>query len=149
MIVMSELERKLSPVHRAHFTHNIISQELAEKWFDQYSSDVVPMFRDRPTGYGNRVRVAILDTGVDPIAIGIREALNNGQLHYRNFANGHDSAQDTHGHGTAVTSLLLRVAPNVDVYVARVTPDGDNWDYTKFCKVICIYIIEGCRADSF
>ncbi|KAF5120826.1 hypothetical protein E5D57_013162 [Metarhizium anisopliae] len=125
------------------------TEERAESWFDDYYSVVLPIFRDRPTGYGNRIRVAILDTGVDLEVNGIREALKNGQLHYQNFANGHDFAPDTDGHGTAVTSLLLRVAPNADVYVARVTSDGVNWDYTKFCEVICICIIEGCHADSF
>ena len=98
-----------------------------------------PLFRCRPLDHGSRVRVAILDTGIDPTVDGIKLPFNRGHVHYKNFASGHDFAQDTHGHGTAVTSLLLKVAPNADVYVARVTPDGKTWDYDKLCEV-CVFV---------
>jgi hypothetical protein len=54
-----------------------------------------------------------------------------GQIMYENFAPGGSHSklpQDNHGHGTYITSILLKIAKNVDVYVARVSEDGKMWN---------------------
>jgi subtilisin family serine protease len=64
------------------------------------------------------VKIAVLDTGLDlghPFIQGakrIKEA--------RNFVDHHSSMADTHGHGTHVAALLLKVAPYAQIYVAKV-----------------------------
>jgi len=53
----------------------------------------------------------------------------------------HHSKADKHGHGTYVASVLLKTAPDVSLYIARVFNDvgrlcdGDHDDYSEIAKV--------------
>lgn len=120
-----------------HIYSQIPRSERAKNWFADYDNGLATRLRKRPSDFNNRVRVAILDTGVDPAVHGIKRPLQCGRVIFKDFAGGPDVAHDTDEdkHGTAVTSLLLHIAPNADVYVGRVTPDGERWDLTKFCEV--------------
>ncbi|RMJ10267.1 hypothetical protein CDV36_010102 [Fusarium kuroshium] len=92
-----------------------------------------------------RVRIAILDTGIrkDDLSNRIQYALlvrkqSNCPKKDRypikdikNFTGNNDPEEDTCGHGTHVASILLRLAPDADLYVAKVStkasfdnPDG-------------------------
>jgi len=71
------------------------------------------------------VQIAILDTGVDVNHPDIRNALDRKQI--KGFfpeSWGPDSPldprHDDNGHGTHGTSVLIKTAPNVKIYVARV-----------------------------
>jgi hypothetical protein len=69
-----------------------------------------------------RVKIAVLDTGVcsnHPTM----EKHQNRLKDLRNFVDGQGGVKDDHGHGTLTTSLLLRVAPKAEVYVAKVWDD--------------------------
>lgn len=71
-----------------------------------------------------RIRVAVLDSGIDqkdPMILGaIREGRIN-RTESRDFVNPKDqSLQDAHGHGTHVTRLLLNVAQAAEIYIGRV-----------------------------
>lgn len=84
--------------------------------------------RERPDKPTDRVRVAILDTGVDVTHDDLHSPWIDGQIVYQNFVGTRsDIPQDDDGHGTHVTSILLQMAENVDIYVARVSPDGLSW----------------------
>ena len=52
---------------------------------------------------------------------------------------GNSYPEDAVGHGTFTAALLLRVARNANVYIARVTPDGSTWDSNKVAKVSKVY----------
>lgn len=91
--------------------------------------DVFSAFQ-KPELAKKRIRIAVLDTGYDPDAVffnrgrkrrlqGWQDYVDKGQLH----------AKDEDGHGTHVLSVLMKVAPAADIFVARVardTPDLEN-----------------------
>jgi len=74
-----------------------------------------------PSGLtGKDIGIAVLDTGVSPIALlkeNIREA--------RNFSNS-PVAEDRYGHGTGVASCIQLIAPEISIYSAKVLGD-DGW----------------------
>ncbi|KAI4244602.1 MAG: hypothetical protein L6R42_010413, partial [Xanthoria sp. 1 TBL-2021] len=83
---------------------------------------------------GPRVRIAILDTGIDlshphfdnsPEALSALEQQQSGPRRHRvkeskSFVGGAAGDRDNVGHGTHCAALLLELAPNADIYVARV-----------------------------
>ena len=69
----------------------------------------------------NRVRIAVLDTGIDMTNDFIRtnRARIKGKTSFLSAPE--DSCKDLDGHGTHVAGLLLKVAHNAEIYPARVT----------------------------
>jgi subtilisin family serine protease len=77
--------------------------------------------RDSPA-----VRIAVLDTGIDKKHPFIRGALRTERIIVaKSFVSGDESVDDAFGHGTYVTSLLLKVALDAKLYVARVATGED------------------------
>ncbi|WAO84616.1 Subtilisin-like protein [Fusarium falciforme] len=83
----------------------------------------------------NRIRVAILDTGIDDTKVFFRAAKQNRTrrdspvILRRSFLNG-ISVTDTDGHGTNVAALVLKMAPEADLYVAKIS-SGHEVDGTE------------------
>jgi len=90
-----------------------------------------------------RVRIAILDTGVD---------ITHPQIHAAQFrikgyfststdispefvSNSLELVQDYHGHGTHGASVLLRTAPDAAIYVAKVTDNDGKLNNDQIVKV--------------
>lgn len=83
------------------------------------------------------VRIAILDSGLDPenpFLIEDQQLANPRIKEARNFVRGtgpHDT-RDEIGHGTHALGLLLKVAPCAEIYVARIarreTLDPNTYD---------------------
>lgn len=112
----------------------------------------------------DRIRVAILDTGVKVEHDSLQAAWLRRQINYRNFcADGLDSQfpVDTNGHGTHVTSLLLSTATHVDVYMARISEDGKQYrskevtevrnfrsESTQSIRRVILQLDERTHADS-
>jgi subtilisin family serine protease len=75
-----------------------------------------------PSYLDNKIKIAIIDSGArktDSLVLG---AKNGGKLEGRNFQPGSpEQWDDTHGHGTHTTRLLLDMAPQANIYVAKVT----------------------------
>ncbi|KAG2166012.1 hypothetical protein VTO58DRAFT_108872 [Aureobasidium pullulans] len=105
----------------------------AETWFTLFETrtkEVLQPGKNRrvlPVG-NEEVRIAILDTGVDASHEAI--ARQRTQLRdIRSFVQGSDETDDTHGHGTHGTALMLRLVPRARIYVGRITvnskPDPD------------------------
>jgi hypothetical protein len=82
----------------------------------------------------SRIKIAVLDTGVDTYQSSIighrelikekRRAINGSKLDdpikaSKSFVGG--SANDQCGHGTRVAELLLMAAPHADLYVAKIS----------------------------
>lgn len=77
-------------------------------------------------GDSNRVRVAIIDTGIDLGHVDMQAAVSDGRIaKVCDWVDGRggiedESTGDSIGHGTHITSIILDMAPNVDVYIGRV-----------------------------
>ena len=80
----------------------------------------------------DKVKVAILDTGIDHshptiAALKTRKALKESDDCYKCFVVGDhygkttkEATQDKNGHGTHIAALLARVAPRAQIYIAKV-----------------------------
>jgi hypothetical protein len=70
-------------------------------------------------------RIAILDTGYSEESSYFDVPDSDRRIKgWKDFVDDSPIAKDTHGHGTHLLTLLLKVAPLADVYVARIAADG-------------------------
>ena len=71
-----------------------------------------------------KIRIAVLDSGVDDTDPTIRPAIKFGRINTwrsKSFVGRPDEwRQDTYGHGTHVTQLLLKTAPAAEIYVGKI-----------------------------
>jgi subtilisin family serine protease len=70
----------------------------------------------------SKIKIAIIDSGVSKSDMKILGAMS--KIQGRNFQRdaAHDKwDDDTHGHGTHISRLLLEIAPQADLYIAKVT----------------------------
>lgn len=79
----------------------------------------------RLTNRPERIRVAILDSGVDDTDPMIRPAIKFGRINQeksKSFVSQRPEEwrSDTYGHGTHVTRLVLQTAPAAEVYVGKI-----------------------------
>lgn len=71
-----------------------------------------------------RIRIAILDTGYDADAVFSQPpARRNRLIMWKDWVEDATKPQDCHGHGTHLVSLIMRVAPEADICVARIARD--------------------------
>ncbi|KAJ2981443.1 hypothetical protein NUW58_g6689 [Xylaria curta] len=83
----------------------------------------------------DRIRVAILDTGVDVKDIMIKGALGSRIKDRRSFVGPSPSNRiDTYGHGTHVARLLLKMAPAAEIYIAKIS-EGKNLDNSRMSSI--------------
>lgn len=70
------------------------------------------------------IRVAIIDSGIDSKDLGVSKHAHR-IIEKRNFTSPQtESYDDSDGHGTMVTRLLLEAAPLAQVYIAKITDSG-------------------------
>lgn len=110
-----------------------VSEIARPRWFDRFQQTQSLVAQSRKVK-GPRVRIAILDTGIDlshpqfdnsPEALGALEQQQSCPRRHRvkeskSFVGGAAGDRDNVGHGTHCAALLLELAPNADIYVARV-----------------------------
>jgi subtilisin family serine protease len=100
----------------------------ADAWIAELKS-TVHTYIDRPSKYPRRipaVKIAALDTGIDLKHPFINGALKSKRIQVaRSFVNNDDSPEDSFGHGTHVTKLILDVAPDAELYIAKVAKEGN------------------------
>ncbi len=100
-----------------------------------------------PTGLAERrkgmrttekIRIAVLDTGIDPTDPMIRAASSR-IIDKRSWVGSAENYTDKYGHGTHVTRLLLKIAPAAEIYVAKIT-DGKNVDPEDMSRIaeVCL-----------
>ncbi|OBT80206.1 hypothetical protein VF21_00560 [Pseudogymnoascus sp. 05NY08] len=78
----------------------------------------------------NRIKIAVLDTGIYMQDSTISQRKNSSRITYQSFVTGDPNPtepSDDNGHGTHIAGLLLRVAPNARIYVAKIS-DKDKLD---------------------
>ncbi|KAK4059079.1 hypothetical protein Trihar35433_11175 [Trichoderma harzianum] len=72
-----------------------------------------------------RVRIAILDTGCDDDSPFFHLPSNISRLKgWKDYVDGSEERVDKHGHGTHLISLIMDIATDADVYIARVAEDA-------------------------
>lgn len=80
----------------------------------------------------SRIRVAILDTGID---------MNHPEIDDDERIVGHKSwtgtlaEQDTSGHGTHIASTILKLTSNVDLFIAKITDNNVLEDTDRISEV--------------
>jgi hypothetical protein len=95
-----------------------------DQWFDQLVENVHPAISERQKGTDVSVTVTIIDTGIDCHHPLLRNFIEQGQIECKSFVEGVSNDQDACGHGTHVAHLVLKVAPRVKLYIARVFVSG-------------------------
>jgi subtilisin family serine protease len=103
----------------------------------EYQTVVTTLLSEENLENVSRIKVAVLDTGIDPSHPFIQEKWmrpetddNNDPLEDRGYfdfvseSSAPTTPEDTCGHGTHVAGLILQLAPFVKLYVARVFQDG-------------------------
>jgi subtilisin family serine protease len=72
-----------------------------------------------------RIRIAVLDTGVDSTHPFIKAAIKHNRIkRVESFVEGVKGTHDSHGHGTHIAALLLEIAPDSQLYIAKVAEGG-------------------------
>lgn len=86
------------------------------------------------------IKIAILDTGVDKDLWHrwSKDKRTKDRVSYRSFVSGDNSAEpkDELDHGTHTAGLLLKVAPNARVSIARIA-SGDDLEATETIIEVC------------
>lgn len=101
-------------------------------WFKKFE-ELQDRLPKRPATRLNRIKIAILDTGID---------LENDWIAYRagriRCWPDNQKCIDRNGHGTHVAYLILRIAPHVQIYVVKVTAANDlgTVDIPKIAEVM-------------
>jgi hypothetical protein len=91
-------------------------------WFDWHDGALSRICKLRRPSASNsqRVKIAILDTGIQlsPSNKDIYDPEDN--IQYRDWIDQDDEWRDEAGHGTHLAALLHRIAPDAIIHVARV-----------------------------
>ncbi|KAH7309953.1 hypothetical protein BKA65DRAFT_485176 [Rhexocercosporidium sp. MPI-PUGE-AT-0058] len=100
----------------------------AKSWFQSLQSETQKLLLPLRRSNGKRVKIAILDTGIDLSHPDFKEDQSVSRTNRRikipeDFLDVDGKAHDTCGHGTHCVGLLRKVAPEADIYVARVAKD--------------------------
>jgi subtilisin family serine protease len=86
-------------------------------------------FPDPVSANANRLKIAVLDTGLDTDHPDITHVLDRIWVHNRSddiFGSCENSSvKDSKGHGTHIVGLVLEYAADADVYVADITEQGE------------------------
>jgi hypothetical protein len=101
------------------------------KWADMWMLDLKSKVHGRKTQRFVRdkdsppVKIAVLDTGVDMQHNYIKGCKNANRIKgVQSFVTDDKEIDDVCGHGTHVAALLLKVAPECQIYVAKVASGG-------------------------
>ena len=92
----------------------------------QFQEGILP---EPPGPNQRRVRVAIIDTGVNGEHLFIQRKTEIPGVSFKDFMNGSDESLtpiDISGHGTFIAGLILRLAPEATVFSARVGLDSTS-----------------------
>jgi subtilisin family serine protease len=97
------------------------------KWFDLLGDFRETIASSKETG--TRVKIAILDSGIDikhRLIRPCRERIKDVRI----WTGGHEGMEDLRsgdnvGHGTHVASIILSLVPYADVYIGKVTDSGE------------------------
>jgi subtilisin family serine protease len=80
------------------------------------------------------VKVAILDTGIDATHPDVRESKHQIKA-FKSWLTSGDT-HDSFGHGTHIAGLLLELAPDAELYIAKIAEDHPS-DPSAIAEVCC------------
>ena len=118
-------------------------------------------FKNAPNLYrGENVKVAVIDSGINynhedfPVINSDSRTVDNqsGEWLYYPYSSYQSRINDTHGHGTHVASVIASqinelgcagIAPNVDLYVYKVTNSANGYEWTAINSALEYCIEEG------
>ncbi|KAI1089240.1 hypothetical protein F5B19DRAFT_467985 [Rostrohypoxylon terebratum] len=117
-------------------------QMISQLHMSEGASLAIPRRREK-------IRIAVLDSGIDETDPKIRPALKFGRIRTcRSFVGRPDQWQDSHGHGTHVTRLLLETAPRAEIFVAKIcTGKMINDEFMPGIAKAIDWAVEECDAD--
>ncbi|KAM7202539.1 Peptidase S8/S53 domain containing protein [Rhypophila sp. PSN 637] len=108
--------------------------ETSKQWLVDLKADVHRVVDSRPVT--RRSKIAILDTGIDWGHPAFRELVDAGRIIPKSFIEGLPADQDSSGHGTHAAHVLLQVAPNSKLFIARVIEDGSQAEFDRNISAI-------------
>jgi hypothetical protein len=114
------------------------STERADQWFAYLETILYDVIPPIPKKNEDRIRIAILDTGIcmTDHYLGLKE--NRKRITYQSFVKNDPDPNnpiDLSGHGTHAAALLVRVAHNADIYVARISKTEELEDPHQIATV--------------
>lgn len=109
------------------------TQKGSTRWLSrmrQLNKELAEAVPCENSGPAKPIRVAVLDTGLDDGAPFFDLPENSRYLErlkgWRDFVDSSYTWQDSQGHGTHLVSLILNIAPEAEVYVARIARNTDD-----------------------
>jgi subtilisin family serine protease len=105
-----------------------------------YTTHYIRQFATRnparlPLHLQKKIKIAVIDSGAKKDDMRIRGATAARRIRGRNFLPGRaEEWNDSHGHGTHIACLLLDMAPEAELYIAKVS---EGW-YVEKDQVKCI-----------
>jgi subtilisin family serine protease len=96
--------------------------KAANAWFDWHNSALARLvdLRDPAISENQRVKIAILDSGIDLAQNSLEMYNTDPEIQYRSWVDNSPEWKDEVGHGTHLAVLLRKIAPNAIVHVGRV-----------------------------
>ncbi|KAL7920406.1 peptidase S8/S53 domain-containing protein [Trichoderma austrokoningii] len=126
---LSELATKGASLKRPANKVLSKSQKAAKLWLSrtQRLNDELADLPRVPVNPPPPVRIAVLDTGCDDESLFFLDLANASRLReWKDWTEGSDEYQDCHGHGTYLTSLVMKLSPGAQIYVARVARNPEH-----------------------
>lgn len=97
---------------------------VSDEWFWELQTQTQALLEPLRTGTFKRVKIAVLDTGVDLKQINFWDKVTSGRnpriKSRKDFLDPDNKGRDWSGDGTHCVGIIRRVAPEADVYIARV-----------------------------
>jgi hypothetical protein len=117
---------------------DIDTNNAADQWFSDLYTRTHPVVATRRRSNDRKVRVAILDTGINMDSPGITD--HEGQIsNQEDFTGSSVGMADEVGHGTNTAALIFKVAPNAELCVAKVVASRTATDLTtKHIAEVCL-----------
>lgn len=103
--------------------HSILRQAIrsvaADEWFELLKNRVHTVIQRRPQDDYEKVKVAVLDTGIDAShPVFLKHVFNDENCW--DWTGSGSPTVDRIGHGTHSAALVLRIAPNASLYIGKV-----------------------------
>jgi len=108
---------ELNKLRQSNEIKEILLDKQVNLFIDE-SISLTKINKVKDEGYsGNDKKICILDTGINYNLFNLE--LNNTVFGY-DFVNNDNDPLDDHGHGTSVSNVILKIAPNAKIYSVKV-----------------------------
>jgi hypothetical protein len=107
----------------------ILSKQKSSEWFTEFDKKVFPLLEHSMLLKNERVKIAILDTGFDAQHLDIIQTRNRDDdegegtdriVKLKTWVANQVADEDSFGHGTHITALILRMTADADIFVAKI-----------------------------